>query len=94
MVFLPVLSFARRLPLSSCKFSLELWQEMLTDFIHDKSRDPAERWVVMGNSIGGLLTLMLTESLQEKRKARGRDIERFAIFCALFGTRCYMRKHG
>lgn len=52
-----------------CKFSLELWEEMLTDFINDKSKDKLEQWVVMGNSIGGLLTLMLTESLQEGQKA-------------------------
>lgn len=43
---------------------------MLTDFIADKSRDEEEQWVVMGNSIGGLLTLMLTESLQAGRKVR------------------------
>ncbi|CAM9422958.1 unnamed protein product, partial [Ectocarpus sp. 6 AP-2014] len=53
------------------EFSLELWQEMLTDFISDKSRGATEQWVVMGNSIGGLLTLMLTEGLQEARKVRG-----------------------
>ncbi|CAN0392315.1 unnamed protein product, partial [Hapterophycus canaliculatus] len=47
------------------EFSLELWQEMLTDFINEKSRTAQEQWVVMGNSIGGLLTLMLTEGLQE-----------------------------
>lgn len=41
---------------------------MLTDFIGEKSRTPEEQWVVMGNSIGGLLTLMLTEGLQEGRK--------------------------
>ncbi|CAN0401342.1 unnamed protein product, partial [Ectocarpus fasciculatus] len=52
------------------EFSLELWQEMLTDFIGDKSRGVSEQWVVMGNSIGGLLTLMLTEGLQEARKVR------------------------
>lgn len=51
-----------------CKFSLELWEEMLTDFINDKSTDKSQQWVVMGNSIGGLLTLMLTESLQEGHK--------------------------
>lgn len=43
---------------------------MLTDFISDKSRGASEQWVVMGNSIGGLLTLMLTEGLQEARKVR------------------------
>lgn len=43
---------------------------MLTDFITDKSRDKQEQWVVMGNSIGGLLTLMLTESLQDGGKVR------------------------
>eukprot|EP00904_Undaria_pinnatifida_P000299 jgi/Undpi1/1026/HiC_scaffold_10.g04490.m1 len=53
------------------EFSLELWQEMLTEFITEKSRDASEQWVVMGNSIGGLLTLMLTESLQGSRKVRG-----------------------
>ncbi|CAN0256021.1 unnamed protein product [Ectocarpus sp. 12 AP-2014] len=53
------------------EFSLELWQEMLTDFISDKSRGESEQWVVMGNSIGGLLTLMVTEGLQEARKVRG-----------------------
>lgn len=42
---------------------------MLVDFIEAKSRDASEQWVVMGNSIGGLLTLMLTEQLQEGRKA-------------------------
>lgn len=41
---------------------------MLTDFIGEKSRDEREQWVVMGNSIGGLLALMLTEDLQEGRK--------------------------
>ncbi|CAN0021466.1 unnamed protein product [Pylaiella littoralis] len=53
------------------EYSLELWQEMLTDFIAEKSGDEKEQWVVMGNSIGGLLTLMLTEHLQEERKVRG-----------------------
>lgn len=52
------------------QYSLELWQEMLTDFIAEKSGDEKEQWVVMGNSIGGLLTLMLTEHLQEGRKVR------------------------
>lgn len=60
---------------SSCfvfvKYSLELWQEILTDFIKEMSLDPTEQWIVMGNSLGGLLTLMLTESLQEGRKASG-----------------------
>ena len=53
-----------------CQFSLELWQEMLTEFIIEKSKEASEQWVVMGNSIGGLLTLMLTESLQGGRKVR------------------------
>lgn len=44
---------------------------MLTEFITEKSKDASEQWVVMGNSIGGLLTLMLTESLQGGRKVRG-----------------------
>lgn len=54
------------------QFSLELWQEMLTEFITQKSRDASEQWVIMGNSIGGLLTLMLTESLQGDRKVGAR----------------------
>lgn len=50
---------------------------MLTEFITEKSRDASEQWVVMGNSIGGLLTLMLTESLQGSRKVRrGTERER------------------
>lgn len=52
-------------------YSLELWQEMLGDFIDAKSAEESEPWVVMGNSIGGLLTLMLTEKLQEGKKIRG-----------------------
>ncbi|CAN0362478.1 unnamed protein product [Ascophyllum nodosum] len=52
------------------EYSLELWQEMLTDFIKEMSRDSSEQWIVMGNSLGGLLTLMLVESLQEGRKVR------------------------
>lgn len=46
---------------------------MLTDFIADKSRDKEEQWVVMGNSIGGLLALMLTESLQDAGKVSERE---------------------
>lgn len=41
---------------------------MLSEFIEAKTRSASEQWVIMGNSIGGLLTLMLTDSLQEARK--------------------------
>jgi hypothetical protein len=34
-------------------YSLELWEELLLDFIQAQSRTPSERWVIMGNSIGG-----------------------------------------
>lgn len=51
------------------QYSLELWQEILGDFIDAKSREASEPWVIMGNSLGGLLTLMLTEQLQEGKKA-------------------------
>lgn len=53
---------------------------MLTEFIGEKSRNEKEQWVVMGNSIGGLLALMLTESLQEGRKVG--TPRRWLIACA------------
>lgn len=61
---------------------------MLTDFITDKSRDKAEQWVVMGNSIGGLLALMLTERLQDGRKVR----DAYRIVSYLFPMQSH-RKH-
>ncbi|CAM9680741.1 unnamed protein product [Discosporangium mesarthrocarpum] len=53
------------------EYSLELWQEMLLSFVDDMSHTPGEQWVFMGNSIGGLLTLMLTEALQKEERVRG-----------------------
>eukprot|EP00953_Heterococcus_sp_UTEX-ZZ885_P001338 1235-Heterococcus_DN1.PRE.2 len=51
-------------------YSLELWLELLLDFIKDQSQ-PKDSWVVMGNSIGGLLTLMVTEALQGTGTIKG-----------------------
>lgn len=34
-------------------YSLELWEELLLDFIEAQSKGAQEQWVVMGNSIGG-----------------------------------------
>lgn len=69
LLFSLLLSYRGSSRLSTrAQYSLELWQEMLTDFIGEKSRSPQEQWIVMGNSIGGLLTLMLTEGLQGEQK--------------------------
>lgn len=73
------------------KFSLELWQEMLTDFIEEKSRVPTEQWVVMGNSIGGLVTLMLTESMQEGQKVRKKNGAAAFDGCSAFCWRLSVR---
>mmetsp|Transcript_37381 Transcript_37381/g.48087 ORF Transcript_37381/g.48087 Transcript_37381/m.48087 type:complete len:379 (+) Transcript_37381:61-1197(+) len=50
------------------EFSMELWQEVVVDFIKEFSKNPEEQWVVCGNSIGGLLSIMVTSTLQEKIK--------------------------
>lgn len=58
------------------KYELELWRELVCDFIKAKSKTPSEQWIVMGNSIGGLLTLMVTEQLQDEGKVgkRGQSL--------------------
>lgn len=43
-------------------YSLELWEELLTDFWADEIREPA---VFVGNSIGGLLSLMVVANHPE-----------------------------
>lgn len=38
---------------SQVEYCMELWEELMLDFIQKMSRSEGERWVVMGNSIGG-----------------------------------------
>lgn len=49
-------------------FCMELWQDIVIDFIKAMSSSPEEQWVVCGNSIGGLLSIMVTSTLQNKVK--------------------------
>lgn len=46
-------------------YSVELWQEQIIDFYQDLIQEPA---IVIGNSIGGLLTLMLMSEYPELTK--------------------------
>ncbi|CEL92275.1 unnamed protein product [Vitrella brassicaformis CCMP3155] len=49
----------------SLSYTLELFSELLVDFIRDKSRFPGEKWVVGGNSIGGLISMMTAQTLKD-----------------------------
>ncbi|CAM9205920.1 unnamed protein product [Choristocarpus tenellus] len=53
------------------EYSLELWLELLLCFVDDMSANKGDKWIFMGNSIGGLLTLMITEALQRDERVRG-----------------------
>ena len=46
-------------------YSLELWQELAWDFWQDQVKQPA---IVIGNSIGGLLALMLLANFPEQMR--------------------------
>uniref|UniRef100_A0A0G4HA88 AB hydrolase-1 domain-containing protein n=1 Tax=Chromera velia CCMP2878 TaxID=1169474 RepID=A0A0G4HA88_9ALVE len=54
------------------KICLELWRDQIRDFIETMSKthkDPEKRWVIAGNSIGGLLTLMTADALGDRMAA-------------------------
>jgi alpha-beta hydrolase superfamily lysophospholipase len=69
-------------------YSLELWLELLLDFIKDQSQ-PKDSWVVMGNSIGGLLTLMVTEALQGTGTIKGSVLFNSAGMCVYASHRLF-----
>lgn len=46
------------------EYELELWRDQLVDFMQEV--DPEAEWVVGGNSIGGLLSLMVTQARPEQ----------------------------
>ncbi len=55
---------------SDVEYSIELWGELLADFIRSKSVDEiqskgCEKWVVAGNSIGGLCCLCVAATIPE-----------------------------
>lgn len=50
-------------------YSIELFVELLTDFIH--MIDSSQPWIVAGNSIGGLCSLAVTKALAPADKIRG-----------------------
>ncbi|KAK4530818.1 hypothetical protein CCYA_CCYA05G1675 [Cyanidiococcus yangmingshanensis] len=70
----PCLSSAKRRPDgmpsgSRDGYSLELWRDLCIDFIHEMDRcytDTPHRWVICGNSIGGLVALMTGVALQDQ----------------------------
>jgi pimeloyl-ACP methyl ester carboxylesterase len=56
---------------ATCKgYSLELWRDLCLDFIREMDRrydDSPHRWVICGNSIGGLIALMTGVMLQHRQ---------------------------
>lgn len=55
-------------PKSIEEFNLDLWASLCVDFINAFSEKPLTKWAVMGNSIGGLLSLLITVNAPERVK--------------------------
>ena len=56
-------------PFQNVTYSVELWKDLVVDFIEEKSQNPNEKWILCGNSLGGLITLYVTSLLQSRIKS-------------------------
>mmetsp|Transcript_25259 Transcript_25259/g.36204 ORF Transcript_25259/g.36204 Transcript_25259/m.36204 type:complete len:390 (-) Transcript_25259:384-1553(-) len=50
---------------SEVEYCIELWGELLSDFIRSQSNETPKRWVIAGNSIGGLCSLLVSATIPE-----------------------------
>jgi len=71
-------------------FELELWRDQIVDFMAEMEGKRV-KWTVMGNSIGGLLSLLVSAKAPES--VRGKQPRRDIIIIIIiiihdFGTLC------
>ena len=53
-------------------FELELWRDQVLDFLREMEGEQG-KWTIMGNSIGGLLSLLVSEAVPDNIRGMGYD---------------------